>query len=467
MKSFYVAALMLLASCSTAAQPEQLSSAEYQDSQLATAKRIPELMEAFGISGLAVTAVAGDQVLVEQGFGETVEGQAFTSQTPCGLFSATKVLASLAYSQLNDQNILNLDAPLGSYITDAPSEWQGIPFFRLLNHSSGIAMAVTRKEFEDLASDPGSTNASVYQLVRNEPLDFAPGSASRYRQSGYAIGEMILQDRLDTDFAALVSDTITVPAGMTSTNHPATDDPTSAPILLSAGGYMTTAADMARLFLALNAGKVISPQAWKDTLLHDAYLVGDYSLGSVIEYDNGVLTIGHSGGGARANIRYAPDKAIGAMICTDDRGNNGLAIELARMLIQEIASGVTPPLPMLVAAPTYPEMTAEQVIDAVQIAESQGERYDLKRIEPFLNEVGYTFLDQERHSEAVKVLAFNAERFPTSQNAHDSLGEALLASGDIEAALARYRQVLKLDPDNAHASKMVEGILARLDERLP
>ncbi|MEO0463390.1 MAG: serine hydrolase [Pseudomonadota bacterium] len=417
-------------------------------------------MGAFGVSGLAISAVSGDQTLVAQGFGQTLDAEPFTVGTRCGLFSATKVLASLTYARLEEEGSLSLNAPLGSYIEDAPQDWQNVPFFRLLNHTSGITMVVNQEEFATLAADPNATNASVYELVRDKPLDYQPGEYSRYRQSGYAIGEMVLQNRLNTDFATLVDDTIVKPAKMTATFHPASQANEQAPVLLSAGGYQTTAADMAKLFKAINAGTVIAPQTWKQTLLNEAYLFGDYSLGSVIEYSDDILTVGHSGGGARANVRYAPDNAVGAMVCTDDQTNNGLAMPLARMLIQEIISGTAPPLPMLVAVPNYAKLTAAQVIEAVKRAEQEGDRYNLSRIEPFMNEVGYTYLAQERFENAIKALTFNVERFPASANAHDSLGEALFEAGRYEAARERYRMVLELDSGNEHAAAM----LTRIDQ---
>ena len=104
-----------------------------------------------------------------------------------------------------------------------------------------------------------------------------------------------------------------------------------APILQSAGGYETTAEDMGRLLVALGTDAVVAPDQWKSTLLDEKYLFNDYSLGSVIEETDGVLTVGHRGGGARANIRFAPDQKVGAMVCTDDRSNPLLAISLARM----------------------------------------------------------------------------------------------------------------------------------------
>jgi len=435
-----------------------------QPHSLATVKVIPELMQAFDVSGLAVTAVSFDEVLLADGFGVTQSGEPFLGSTSCGLFSATKVLASLTYVNLSERGLLDLDTPLGSLIDDAPAHWQAIPFYSLLNHTSGITMVVTRDEFNQLAQDPAATNADVYRLIRNQPLDYDPGQFSRYRQSGYAIGEMILENRLQLDFASLVEEFIVEPAGLSSTGHPAVGDPDKPNILLSAGGYQTTAEDMAKLLLAINDGVAVSPNRLKDVLLDEKHLFFDYSLGSVIEYDAGVLTVGHSGGGARANIRYAPDERVGVMVCTDDQTNDGLAFDLARTLIREITSGEMPGLPLTVALTGYAEMTGEQVIAALTEAEAEDGRFDLSQTEGLLNQIGYVFLSQGRTRDAVHVLAFNAQRFPRSPNVYDSLGEALLAAGDREAALENYRRVLELDPGNENATVMVAKILAMSSE---
>ena len=460
MKVWPIAGAIIVMGCSGTGIADQQGSNSSDVAQLKTVERIQEMMEAFGVTGLAVSAVSGDRTVLAQGFGETQDGQPFTATTRCGLFSATKVLASLTYANLAAKGSLTLDAPIGSYIADAPADWRDIPFYRLLNHTSGITMIVNKDEFADLASDPRSTNAAIYKVLRDEPLDYQPGQYSRYRQSGYAVGEMVLQDRLGKDFATLVRETITQPAGMVSTAHPATTDETQPALIQSAGGFETTAADMAAFFKAVNAGTIISADVWKDTLLKDAHLFRDYSLGSVIEYNDDVLSFGHSGGGARANVRYAPDHGVGAMVCTDDQTNQGLAMPLARILLQEIVSGTAPALPILVAAPGYTDMTAAEVIAAVEKAENAGERFDLSGIEGFMNEVGYTFLSQERGAEAIEALAFNVARFPNSPNAHDSLGEALFEAGKLTEAREQYAKVLELDPGNDNATRM----LSRIDQ---
>lgn len=416
-------------------------------------------MAAHRVDGLAVAAVAGDEVLIADGFGAMEGGQPYTATSACGLYSATKVLASLTYAKLAQDQLIDLNAPLGQYLEDAPDAWQPIPFYRLLNHTSGITMAVNKPEFESIAADPESGNSDIYHLVKTLPLDYEPGEFSRYRQSGYAVGELIVSDQLGVDFDDLVTRYITEPAGMTMTTHPAKDDEHQPAIIMSAGGYETSAQDMARMFLGINNGTVIDPTYWKRFLLDERHLFNDYSLGSVIEEKHDVLSLGHSGGGARANVRYAPDERVGVMVCTDSVQNNWLAIALARMLIQEITSGEAPPMPLLVALADHGEMTGQEVVTAYHEA-VQADRYDTSGSEALLNAIGYSFLAEGQPRDAIDVFKLNTQLFSDSPNTYDSLGEALFENGAIADALAQYQKVLTLDPDNSHARAMIEKIKA-------
>lgn len=431
------------------------------NSPLTTVQQIPKLMDAFDVDGLAVTVVAGEEILVSDGFGTTQDGAPFTSSTSCGLYSATKVLASLTYANLARDGKIDLDKPIGEYLTDAPDEWKTIPFFRLLNHTSGIPMIVTNSRFGDLMADPSADNTDIYEIIRDDHLDFEPGERSRYQQSGYAIGEVILSESLGTGFDALVESYITEPAGMVDTKHSASIDTSQPPLILSAGGYQTTVEDMARMFLALNSDVIISPDVWTKLLLNEPYVVDGYSLGNIIENRKGFLTLGHRGGGARANFRYAPDTQLGVMICTDDVTNNSLPISLANMLIDEVATGMTPKTPLLVALADYERMSGKEIVSAYNSAALPESEFELSDAEALLNEIGYTLLFDERSDDAIEVFSLNTELFPGSPNTFDSLGEALLVSGDLASALDNYRKVLKIDPDNENALRMIEEIQAR------
>lgn len=75
-----------------------------------------------------------------------------------------------------------------------------------------------------------------------------------------------------------------------------------------------------------------------------------------------------------------------------------------------------------------------------------------------LNTLGYRYLTERAataDAPALAVFRLNASLFPDSWNVHDSLGEALLKSGDRAAALAAYRRALELNPASQSARKAI------------
>lgn len=68
-------------------------------------------------------------------------------------------------------------------------------------------------------------------------------------------------------------------------------------------------------------------------------------------------------------------------------------------------------------------------------------------VEADLNRFGYELLRAERIDDALRVFRLVVESHPESANAHDSLGEALRAAGEIDAAIEAYERAVELDPD--------------------
>ena len=74
-----------------------------------------------------------------------------------------------------------------------------------------------------------------------------------------------------------------------------------------------------------------------------------------------------------------------------------------------------------------------------------------------VNQLGYDFLAQGDRDRAVGTFALNADAFPASWNAWDSLGEALAAAGRGSEARAAYQRSVVLNPGNESAQRYLES----------
>ena len=75
-----------------------------------------------------------------------------------------------------------------------------------------------------------------------------------------------------------------------------------------------------------------------------------------------------------------------------------------------------------------------------------------------INGRGYYFLQQKRAPEAVRMFRINAELFPASWNVWDSLGEGLLASGDVPGAKSAYEKSVEINPESRSGKEALEKI---------
>lgn len=428
-----------------------------------THERIEKYMRAHGVGGIAVVAVVGQDVLLAHGFGLQADGRGpYTAQTPCHLYSSTKALSSLVFASLVADGAFDLNKPLGEYLPDSPTAWREIPFWRLLNHSSGITDIVDKPEFNRVDSSPVSGNADVYEVLKRYPLDYLPGKYSRYRQSGYALAELIATRELRATWHDLVVKHVLEPAGAVNTfSTSLANGQRSAALLTAAGGYQTSAEDMSRIFMALNRGAIVAPEFLQELMYSDRYNFSGYSLGSILQTVGGIPTVGHEGGAARATIRYAPGKRVGVAVFTDQMDNNEVTLAISDMLIRELALGEETREPIAVPLFAMRSGPAQNIVAFFREQRSKRrQRYDFGAAERTLNRLGYMYLKTQRVPDAVSIFHLNTREHPNSANAHDSLGEAYFETADYERALASYERSLVLDPANHNATAMIERIRA-------
>ncbi len=88
----------------------------------------------------------------------------------------------------------------------------------------------------------------------------------------------------------------------------------------------------------------------------------------------------------------------------------------------------------------------------------QGEQAD-DLCEKAINKYGYTFMRTHDGIEnALRLFMLNANLFPSSYRAYDSLGEGFMVAGNSELAIANYEKSLSLNPANKNAQRILEKL---------
>jgi len=83
-------------------------------------------------------------------------------------------------------------------------------------------------------------------------------------------------------------------------------------------------------------------------------------------------------------------------------------------------------------------------------------KYDFSEGE--LDRLGNKMLQAERPGDAIEIFKLNAEMFPESSSAYESLGEAYLSDGQLGMGLVTYKKALALDPENENAAETVRRL---------
>lgn len=100
------------------------------------------------------------------------------------------------------------------------------------------------------------------------------------------------------------------------------------------------------------------------------------------------------------------------------------------------------------------EKSIEEILDVIKSQNINEPDYDIS--ERAINSFGYKLINQAKHEEALKILRFNTEMYPTGFNTWDSYGECLINLNMIDKAITAYKKSLQLNPDNQNAIEVIE-----------
>ncbi|MBH1745782.1 class A beta-lactamase-related serine hydrolase [Stenotrophomonas maltophilia] len=433
--------------------------------------------ERYGIAGQSVLVAHNGQVLYQGASGDR-DPATHAPATVDSIFTAqsmAKLLTSTLVMQLVDQGKVDLDAPASRYVPDLPAAWQTIPVRDFLNHSSGIGEYYDRvdnrwisKGYSGVAPDL----AAALKVAAAAPMQFATGSRVQYTQANYLVLTALLEAHYRKPFPAIARERILQPLKMASTSWGVA----SVPAQLAAVPYIgkdgqlqtanedpwpdygwghadlqTTVGDMNLFLQALATGKLLRT-ATLETLWQPQKLTGGgrnfFSTGWDTTRSDGYTQVGHDGGTrVRARLAYKGTLANGYWVFV--YLTNGSARNVWSSTLVESTMAV-------VAPEEFPHAVLSERLIAYALDDDAGgaqairswlrddNRVTGSERERAINASGYAIRESLGASKALKVFALNAELYPDSANAWDSLAECHAALGEREAADRLYAKAKAL-----------------------
>jgi uncharacterized protein YbbC (DUF1343 family)/CubicO group peptidase (beta-lactamase class C family) len=171
------------------------------------------------IPGVVVLVGRGDDILLHRAYGSRrllPHPVPMTVDTIFDLASLTKPFGtSLAVMSLVEKGSIKLDAPLGRYLKEfRDKQYDEITIRRLLTHSAGLA-----------AYPPNSVVSSGFPSaagsIAKMPLDYPPGSAFQYSDTGFILLAEAVRRVSGTPLDRYLERTVFKPLGLADTSfHP-------------------------------------------------------------------------------------------------------------------------------------------------------------------------------------------------------------------------------------------------------
>lgn len=252
--------------------------------------------------GGAFLVFKSGEVLYKKAFGlANLElGVKMTPEQVFQIGSMTKQFTAVAILMLEEQGKLNVEDPISNYIPDYPNG-ENIQISHLLSHTSGIKDFTKMKAIADIANTVISPR-EMLDFFKNEPVDFSPGEAFKYNNSGYVVLGYIIEQVSNQTYEEFIQEHIFDKLHMTNSTY-ASDrqiipnraygyhqksygfvnkTSISYSIPYASGSLMSTLEDMLKWQNALNQNQVLQPEN-----LEKAFTKQHLNDGEQIEYGYG------------------------------------------------------------------------------------------------------------------------------------------------------------------------------------
>lgn len=440
------------------------------------------------IPGLQIAIIRNGQLELLKSFGvANIEHRVIVNDsTLFSINSATKAFTAVAIMQLAEKKQLELEMPVSHYLEHLPEQWKSVTLTQLLTHTSGLPDFIDTKKGGFVA---GLSYEDAWEAIKNYPMEFLPGTQSRYNQTNYVLLGQLIEKLNGKPFEQVVQEQQFNPSGMKKSCFGDSRDviidkaPTymlsrkserafvegktmertweEFPELRATSGINSTAKELANWILALQNGSLLQPQSlqtmWKAAKLTN----GTYSgwtpgwAAARIATPRAVAGIG----GSRSWFYIYPDQHLAVIILTNLKTTEpeDLAMEVAGFYYPELKAingGNLPesimPLRRLLEQQGY----SKAIPLSKEIQKSDKNFHPSEK--DLSNWAYYLLLKENNKKHAIEIFKLYVNFYPTSTEANDNLAEGYEAIGDTQNAIIFYNKAVKIDQQNKHAAERLK-----------
>jgi CubicO group peptidase (beta-lactamase class C family) len=396
-------------------------------------------------SGVVVLAKDGDVIYKKtSGYADWENKIPVNFETHFNIASIGKMFTATLIKQLEKEGKLSMNDPLNKYLNIFSDEiGSKITIQLLLDMKAGLG---------DYFMDPAyrrnvekfTTVDAYLNLIKDEPLLYQPGQGQEYSNSGYAVLGGVIEKVTGKSYEQNLKERIFEPLGMNNSFYKQMNDKidnfATATNINFAGNkkrMREEASPSPAGGFYMNAG---------DLFKMDAYLKSTKLLSGGVR----------AGGTPGWNSIFGQYKNGYTLIILSNFGRVADEMEMKFRKIMLNEPYGEPALPMQMVL--YKTFKEEGSMGLSKNLKKILEENDMQYSDMALNNFGYQLMEAGELDMAIEVFKLNTELFPNIANTFDSLAEAYTNKGNKELAIANYKKVLELRPQNENAKKMIEKL---------
>lgn len=399
-----------------------------------------------------------------------------TSGTKFQTGSITKFFVKALIHQLAEENKISMSDNIGKYLTGFSSDISGnVTIQQLADHTSGFG------DFLREAMNPDEMGnikniSDVLNVIRNEKLNFPPGSQVQYSNSGYVILAAIVEKIEGKTLEEILKKRVFDKTGMDNTGFkvvnmetdgkakgylsnqigPKQDNSDMNLIGAGAGGLYSTTGDMNKFAQSLiNDNRLLSDES-KVRLFNSPLFPVQYQNWDEFKR-NGKFAIAGGAPGISAVLGINMQKNYVLIVLSNfDEGTaEEVSQRLSAVLNDREVKPFSPP-PAQVIYDIIKEKGRDNFI-ANYKEELSAAGVDLKN-DMILLFTGRKFLRDNDADNAIALYSVYTKEFPEIVVAWNDLGDAYLLKSDKDKARKCYEQALKLRPENKRAEESIRKL---------